>query len=294
MLVLVLILGVRDGGAVRAIDLGVATLQPAEFAKLGCVLVTASIMARRAARPGSPRKNDLIEGGLAVGVPFALVMMQPDMGMAMSIMIVVVIVLAIGGLPWRYIVAAFGAGVIGVAALVVTKGYEYTRDRIRIFLDPGLDPLGSGYQINQARIALGSGGLLGVGLGMSHQKYGYLPTPHTDFIFAIIGEELGLVGCVAVVIAFGLFGYAGLRLALSTKDAYARFVAAGLTAMIVAQALINMASVTGLMPVAGEPLPLVSYGGSSLVLTLACIGLILGVTKEGERTGKARAPARRG
>jgi cell division protein FtsW len=164
---------------------------------------------------------------------------------------------------------------------------SYRASRFLAFLDPAKDPQGAGYQIIQARLALGSGGILGLGLGMSRQKYLYLPAAHTDFIFAIIGEELGLLGTGAVVLAFGVLCYAGVRIALSIQDCFGRLVAGGLTAMIVTQALINMASVTGLMPVTGVPLPLVSYGGSSLVFTLACVGLILAMTRE-----PARAVAR--
>lgn len=285
-LVLVFAMGVGKYGATRWIDLGFTTIQPSEFAKLGCVLVLAGIMADRARRPGEPWRDDLIKGAFAVGIPFVLVMLQPDMGTAMSILIAVFIVMILGGLPARYIVATAGAGAIAVPALIATKGYRTSR--FLSFLDPSADPLGAGYQILQARLAFGSGGLFGLGLGLSRQKYLYLPAAHTDFIFAIIGEELGLLGSAAVVIAFGLFCYAGIRLALSVKDPYSRFVAGGLTAMIVTQALINMGSVTGLMPVTGVPLPLVSYGGSSLVFTLGCVGLILAVTSGRERADGAR------
>jgi cell division protein FtsW len=276
LLVVVFVLGVGKNGAVRWIDLGFTTLQPSEFAKLGCVLVVAAIMAERAERPGRPWRNDLIKGVAAVGVPFALVMLQPDMGTAMSILIAVFIVAIIGGLPGRFVAATFGAGLLAIPALIFAKGYRASR--FLSFLNPGSDPQGSGYQILQARLAFGSGGILGLGLGMSRQKYQYLPAANTDFIFAIIGEELGLLGTLAVVVAFGLFCYAGIRLALSVKDVFGRLVAAGLTAMIVTQAVINMASVTGLMPVTGVPLPLVSYGGSSLIFTLGCVGLILALT----------------
>jgi cell division protein FtsW len=276
LLVVVLLLGVGKNGAVRWIDLGFTTLQPSEFAKLGCVLVVAAIMADRAARPGSPWRGDLLKGALAVGVPFILVMVQPDMGTAMSILVAVFIVAILGGLSGWFIAATVGAGLVAIPTLIFMKGYRASR--FLSFLNPSSDPQGSGYQILQARLAFGSGGILGLGLGMSRQKYQYLPAANTDFIFAIIGEELGLLGTAAVVIAFGLFCYAGITLALSAKGAYERLVAAGLTVMIVTQAIINLASVTGLMPVTGVPLPLVSYGGSSLIFTLGCVGLILAVT----------------
>jgi len=290
LLAYVYVAGVGKWGATRWIDLGFTTLQPSEFAKLGCLLVVAGIIADRQKRPRSPLKPDLIQGAFAVLVPFAFVMLQPDMGTAMSILIAVFLVLVIGGMPSVYIWGTLGIGAIAVPALIFLKSYR--AERLMSFLDPSSDPLGNGYQILQARLAFGSGGMLGLGLGMSRQKYLYLPAAHTDFIFAIIGEELGLLGSAAVVIAFGVLCYAGIRLALSCRDTYARLVAAGLTAMIVVQAIMNMGSVTGLMPVIGVPLPLVSYGGSSLIFTLGCIGLILGVTSRD--THFAGMPARRG
>jgi len=277
LLIVVFVQGVASHGATRWIDLGVTTLQPSEFAKLGCVLVVAGIVAERSRHPG-PLKDDLIKGAIAVGIPFVLVMVQPDMGTAVSIVVAVFFVVVLGGLPWRYIVGSVALTVATLPLLVFAKSYRASR--FLSFLNPGGDPQGAGYQILQARLAFGSGGILGLGLGMSRQKYQYLPAAHTDFIFAIIGEELGLLGTAAVVVAFGVLCYAGIRIALSVKDVYGRLIAGGLTAMIVTQALINMGSVTGLMPVTGIPLPLVSYGGSSLVFTLGCIGLILAMTRE--------------
>ena len=287
LLAYVFVAGVGKWGATRWINLGFTTLQPSEFAKLGCVLVVAEIIANRARDPRAPLQPDLIKGAFAVLVPFAFVMLQPDMGTAMSILIAVFIVLFLGGLPSAYIAGAAGVAAVALPALIMLKSYR--AERFLSFLNPSSDPLGSGYQILQARLAFGSGGILGLGLGMSRQKYLYLPAAHTDFIFAIIGEELGLLGSAAVVGGFAVLGYAGTRLALSCKDLYSRLVAAGLTAMIVTQALINMGSVTGLMPVTGVPLPLVSYGGSSLVFTMGCIGLIIGVTNDRRAV---RAPAR--
>jgi cell division protein FtsW len=228
-----------------------------------------------------PVKDDLLKIALIAIVPFVLVMLQPDMGAAVSILVAVLFVLVLGGLPGKWIAGIVGPVVAGLAVLIPLAIYR--SDRIAAWLNPGKDPLGSGYQILQAGLALGSGGIVGLGLGMSRQKFFYLPAAHTDFIFAIIGEELGLLGALSVVVAFGVFCYAGVRIALAAKDPYARTVAGGLTITIVAQALLNMASVTGLMPVAGEPLPLVSYGGSSLLFTMGCVGLILAMTRVGAR-----------
>ncbi len=280
MLVAVLIMGVGKFGSVRALDIGITTIQPAEIARLGCVLVMADLFADRVRHP-RPVKDDLLKIALIAVVPFVLVMLQPDMGAAISILIAVFFTLVLGGLPGKWIAWIVGPVVAGLAALVPLAMYR--SDRIAAWLNPARDPLGSGYQILQAGLAFGSGGILGLGLGMSRQKFFYLPAAHTDFIFAIIGEELGLVGALSVVVAFGLFCFAGIRIALAAKDPYARTVAGGLTITIVAQALLNMASVTGLMPVAGEPLPLVSYGGSSLLFTMGGVGLILAMTRVGAR-----------
>jgi cell division protein FtsW len=280
MLVAVLLMGVGKFGSVRALDIGITTIQPAEIARLGCVLVMADLFADRVRHP-RPVKDDLLKIALIAVVPFVLVMLQPDMGAAISILIAVFFTLVLGGLPGKWIAGIVGPVVGGLAVLIPLAIYR--SDRIAAWLNPGKDPLGSGYQILQAGLAFGSGGILGLGLGMSRQKFSYLPAAHTDFIFAIIGEELGLVGALSVVVAFGLFCFAGIRIALAAKDPYARTVAGGLTITIVAQALLNMASVTGLMPVAGEPLPLVSYGGSSLLFTLGGVGLILAMTRVGAR-----------
>jgi cell division protein FtsW len=286
-LLLVLATGVGKYGATRWLDLGFTTLQPSEFAKLGCVLVVAEILADRERRP-RPIKDDLPKLLLVVGVPFVLVMLQPDMGTAMSILMAVFFVLVLGGLQMRWVLAT--AAGIAIAVPLLIMGKDYRAMRFLGFLDPYADPLGKGYQIIQAKLAFGSGGLLGLGLGLSRQKFFYLPAAHTDFIFAIIGEELGLLGTLTVVVAFGVMCYAGIRIALSIKDPYARLVAGGLTIMIVTAAVLNMASVTGLMPVTGIPLPLVSYGGSSLLFTMGCIGLILAMTRGRDRASARQCP----
>jgi len=194
----------------------------------------------------------------------------------------------LGGLQMRWVLAT--AAGIAIAVPLLIMGKDYRAMRFLGFLDPYADPLGKGYQIIQAKLAFGSGGLLGLGLGLSRQKFFYLPAAHTDFIFAIIGEELGLLGTLTVVVAFGVMCYAGIRIALSIKDPYARLVTGGLTIMIVTAAVLNMASVTGLMPVTGIPLPLVSYGGSSLLFTMGCIGLILAMTRGRDRASVRQRP----
>ncbi len=280
-LVLVPFIGVGKWGATRWIDLGVFTVQPSEYAKLGCVMVAAYLLQqlRRGRITTSQFWKQLF---IAVGVVAALVMLQPDMGTTVQILLAVFLVLLIGGISGKLLFGAVGAGAALVAVAIAAEPYRLRR--VFAFLDPWADPLDSGYQSIQALYAFGSGGIDGVGLGMSRQKFFYLPAAHTDFIFAIIGEELGLVGSLSVLVAFGAIAYAGTRIALGTRDVYGRLLAGGLTAMLVTQAVINMAAVTGLVPVTGIPLPLVSFGGSSMTFTMLCIGVILSVSTYGART----------
>jgi len=281
-LLLVEIMGVGKWGATRSIDLGVAYVQPSEYAKLGCLLVTAVLVV--AWRKGKLDTGPFLGWLAAAIVPtVVLIMMQPDMGTSVSLVLSVFLVLVLGGLPLRWLVPSAIAGVTTGVALVWAAGYRI--ERVMSFLDPWADPADSGYQIIQSLYAFGSGGINGIGLGLSRQKYFYLPAAHTDFIFAVIGEEMGLIGSLSIVIAFGIFAYAGFRVAWESRDPFGKLLAGGLTAMIVVQALMNMAAVTGLMPITGIPLPLVSAGGSSLTLTLACVGLILAVSRYG---GQAR------
>lgn len=280
-LVLVFVMGVGKWGATRWIDLGPFTIQPSEFAKLGCVMVTALLVAQLRAGRITPAEfwRRLFS---AVGIVALFVMAQPDMGTTFSILLAVFLVLMIGGIDKRILIGALGAGLVAFAGAVVVAPYRLRR--LLAYRDPWADPLDSGYQSIQSIYAFGSGGVDGVGLGMSRQKFFYLPAAHTDFIFAIIGEELGLVGSLSVVLAFAVMAYAGVRIALGARDVYGRLLAGGLTAMLVSQAVINMAAVTGLVPVTGIPLPLVSFGGSSMVFTMLCIGIILSVSTYGART----------
>ncbi len=276
--------GVEKWGAKRWIDFGFSTIQPSEYAKLGCVMLTAYLLTQLEERRISEKDfwGKLV---VALSVVTLLVMAQPDMGTTMSILIAVYLVLLLGGVSVRVIT---GIAVSGVgAALLAIKLAPYRAARLLAFLDPWADPQGGGYQTIQALLAFGSGGIDGIGLGMSRQKFFYLPAAHTDFIFAIIGEELGLVGTLAVVAAFIVFAYAGIRIALGAKDSFGKLLAGGLTAMIIVQALMNMAAVTNMMPVTGIPMPLVSFGGSSMTFTMLCIGLILSVSTFGSRGVRA-------
>lgn len=270
--------GVAAGGSTRWLDLGPIAVQPSEYAKLGCLLI-ACVLAVRWRRGEITNKQFALRLLYATVPVTVLVMLQPDMGTTVSIVLAVFLVLWLAGVRGRWLgLMLAGGGALG-ALMVWVAGYRV--DRILAFLDPWADPSGKGYQIIQSLYAFGSGGLFGVGLGLSRQKFFYLPAAHTDFIFAVIGEELGLVGTAVVVLAFLVFAYAGMRIAIEAKDPFGRLMAGGLTAMVVAQALMNMAAVTGLMPITGIPLPLVSAGGSSMTFTLGCIGLILAVSRYG-------------
>lgn len=275
--------GVGKYGATRSIDLGPVFVQPSEFAKLGCILVVAVLLVDW--REQSITGKQFLLRLAAVLVPvIVFIMAQPDMGTTMSIVMVMVVMLWLGGVKARWF-AAIGAVGVPLAALMVWRA-GYRVERISAFLDPWADPTDSGYQIIQSLYAFGSGGLTGVGLGLSRQKFFYLPAAHNDFILAIIGEETGLVGTLLVVAAFGVVAYAGMRIAVGCRDPFGRLLAGGLTGMIIIQALMNMAAVTHLMPITGIPLPFVSAGGSSMVLTLASVGLIIAVSRYSD--GSAR------
>jgi cell division protein FtsW len=284
-LVLVLTHGVGKWGAQRWLYFGPVGLQPSEFAKLACVLSLAVVLSdKRMRREPFTRKAAWFAAILMP--PVVLIMLQPDMGTTMSILVASYLVFALGGVEGRYLAGVAAAGIAAVPAMIFFEPYRAAR--FLAFMDPWADPRRGGYQIIQAMLAFGSGGLTGVGLGLSRQKFFYLPAAHTDFIFAIIGEELGLLGTLAVVAAFLVLAYAGFRVAVAAKDPFGRLVAAGLTSLIVTQAVMNMAAVTNIMPVTGIPLPLMSYGGSSVVFTMGCVGLILSVARHGSR-GRVRA-----
>ena len=271
-------LGVVRGGARRWIPLGFVNLQPSEFAKIACVLVAASL-AIEWQRGRLETSTYLGRLGLFVGIPAVLIVFQPDLGTAVLLAVGVAIVLFLGGIELRWVAGAAALlTVFGVFAIWIEK---YRLARVMTAFNPWLDPGGKGYQSIQALLAFGTGGLKGVGLGLSRQKFFYLPEAHTDFIFAIIGEEVGLIGTLAVVAAFIILLYAGIRIAMGSRDQFGRLVAGALTGMLACQAVLNMAAVTGVFPVTGKPLPFLSYGGSSMFVTMISIGLILSVSKYG-------------
>ena len=284
LLVLTYGLGVVRGGARRWIPLGFFNLQPSELAKIACVLV-AAMLAIEWQRGRLDKGRYLRKMGLYVGVPAVLIVFQPDLGTAILLMVGVAIVLFLGGIELRW-VGLSGGLLVGFGILAIWLE-PYRLKRVVSAMNPWADPLGSGYQAVQALLAFGTGGVGGVGLGLSRQKFFYLPEAHTDFIFAIIGEEAGLLGTLAVVVAFGILLFAGVRIATGARDTYGRLVAGALTGMLAFQAILNMSAVTGIFPITGKPLPFVSYGGSSMLVTMLSVGLLLSVSEHGARAPRA-------
>jgi cell division protein FtsW len=277
LLAAVLVVGPAVNGARRWISFGPAVFQPSEFAKLAVAIWAASYFATRKA-PGDLRELWRPAGALA-GVFSGLLILEPDMGTAIALMLMLACVLLVAGTPARTLGAALAiAGTLGTVAIYLEP---YRRARFFAFLHPWQDAQGTGYQIAQAMIGMGSGGWFGVGIGNGVQKIFYLPEAHTDMMLANIGEELGLVGVTAVIAAYALFAYAGLKIALRCRDPFGKRLATGLTALVCAQAAINIAAVMGMAPLTGIPLPFLSYGGSSLVVLLAGVGILLNIAERG-------------
>ncbi|GAC1364699.1 MAG: hypothetical protein NVSMB32_07480 [Actinomycetota bacterium] len=272
-------LGVSGGGSSRWLTFGPLTIQPSELAKLSLILATAHLLERKGGRVGDLRELAVPVLPMA-GLACLLMLMQPDLGTAIITMASVLVVMYLAGARLRHLAAVLAAGVVAAAGVVMTQGYQ--RARFASYLDPWSDPLKGGYQIIQGQIALGTGRWFGVGLGASRQKWSYVPNAHTDFIFAIIGEELGLIGTLLVLAAFVYFVYLGIRIAREAPDSFGFLVAGGLTAWIGIQAVINVGAVTGMLPITGVPLPMISFGGTSLVLTMGAIGILLSIARRGK------------
>jgi cell division protein FtsW len=253
------------------------SVQPSEIAKLALVVFLAFQIERHKERVSS--RELLVPVGAATGLAAGLIVLEPDLGSALLLVATAATMLFLAGLSWRYVALAGVALVPGVVALILAAPYR--RARLLAFLDPDKDPLGSGFQALQSLIAVGSGGLVGLGPGESVQKLYFLPYPHSDFIYAIVAEELGLLGALAVVLLFTIFLWRGLRAGWRAPDPFGRFLGWGCAAMIGLQALINVSVVIALLPTKGIPLPFLSYGGSSMVISLALCGLILNVSQHG-------------
>jgi cell division protein FtsW len=292
LLVLVLVpgIGTEVNGARSWIGPGILSPQPSELMKLALVLYCAHVLA------ANPRRIETLGGmmspvGLVAGAACLLVLVEPDTGTTIVMAATVATLLVAAGVPLRHLGAVAAGCAVLVLLLVLIQPYQQAR--LTSFLDPWAEAGGSGFQSVQAQIALGSGGLFGVGLGESVQKVFYLPEAHTDFILAVIGEELGLLGVVTVIALFGLIVWSGMRIARAAADPYAKLLATGLTSLILCQAILNIFVVLGLAPLTGVPLPFVSYGPTNLLVILAAVGLLLNVADANRSHLRLVAPGRR-
>jgi cell division protein FtsW len=261
---------------------GIGSFQPAEIAKLAICIYLAHWLDRRG-RGAHSFWNGFIPFGLLVGPGFLLIALEPDLGTAGVYAITTFAVFFMAGANLAYL-GAIAAGIVGAAVLMISST-PYQAERVRTFLDPFRDPLDAGYNTIQGLLALAMGGIAGQGLGASKLKYLYLPAPSTDFIFAIIGEEWGLIGTLTVLVLFVMLAYHGYRIAIHAPDTFSGLLAAGITTWLVAQACVNMMVVTALMPVTGIPLPFISYGGSALTINLVAVGILLSISRETTQTG---------
>ena len=288
LLVVVLAVGESVNGARRWIGFGPAAFQPSELAKLALAVWASAHLARH--RAPRTAKELLRPIGAMTGLVCLLVLAEPDLGTAIAIVVMLAGILLVSGIPVRLLGTA--AGVATAVGLVAIWLEPYRRARVFSFLNPWDDAQGAGFQTVQALIGLGSGGFFGVGLGQGVQKIFYLPEAHTDMIFAIVGEELGLVGSAFVMAGYAAFAYAGLRVALACRDPFGKRLATGITVLVCGQAAINLAAVMSLAPLTGIPLPFVSYGGSSLVVGLAAVGVLLNIAGGDGARARAQVPDR--
>lgn len=278
LLVAVLIPGIGQvvNGARRWINLGFTSFAPAELVKLCMIMFVAFGLSKKKDSIQSFREG-LLPYLLVMALAAGLILLQPDLGTTIVLCGTIFIMFFAAGARISHLGGLMGLGVMGVALAIYLEPYRMSR--FLAFLDPGKDPQGTGYHIIQSLYALGSGGLFGLGLGQSKQKFLYLPENHTDFIFAILGEELGFIGASLVVLLFIMLVWRGLKVAVTSPDPFASLLAAGITSGIALQAIINMGVVTGSMPVTGVPLPFISFGGTSLLFTLAGVGIVLNISK---------------
>jgi cell division protein FtsW len=280
LLVVVLLVGDEVAGSRRWIDLGPINLQPSELAKFGVIVALAAVFDRKKKMLGD-LGHFLAPVALFLGGTGLLVMLQPDLGTTIVIAVAAMAVMLTSRAPFRFVAGTGFAG--ATLGTILALSASYRRDRITGFLDPWADAGGTGWQLIQSYYALGTGGMFGVGLGGSRARWFYLPNAHTDFIFAIIGEETGFVGASMVLALFALFAAAGWTVARRAPDPFGRMVAAGITAWITVQAIVNVGGVLGVMPITGITLPFVSYGGTAIAVTMAAAGVLVNIAHTGGR-----------
>ncbi len=279
-------IGVTVNGAHRWLQLGPLVVQPSEFAKFAILLWGADLLARKESlKTLTSTRHVLVPLVPGFTVVIGLVMLEPDLGTSMCFMLLLLALLWTIGLPYRYFAGLLLVVVAAVTTLAVTESYRMAR--LTTFLHPDLDPQGAGYHTMQGLYALSSGGIVGVGLGQGTSKYGWVPNANTDYVFAVVGEELGLLGCMVVLGLFALFTYAAMRIAHRSQDPFVRLVASGAAIWIAGQALINIGYVTALLPVTGIPLPFISNGGTSLVLTCAVLGMLVSFARHEPAAARA-------
>ena len=278
MLVLVLVPGIghKVSGARRWFRLGFISFQPAELAQLAIILYLADMLSRKRGL-----LQDFFQGVLpaltVLGATVLLTLLEPDLGTSVATAVVAILMLFLAQVRWRYLVPLFGSAIPAVAILIITKPSRMRR--MVAYLNPWADPEGSGFQLIQSLVALGSGGLFGVGLGESRQKLFYLPAAHTDFIFSVIGEELGFIGATATLLLLGLFFWLGIRLAMSAPDDFGTLTGLGIIFLLALETLVHVGVATGAIPTKGLPLPFISYGGSSLIVNLISVAVLLNVAR---------------
>jgi cell division protein FtsW len=268
--------GTMEGGARRWLEYGPFSFEPSELAKIALVVLLAKMFAQRDDGARSFRKAG-VPALLAVGLCFYLVMKEPDLGTASLLLLTAFVMMCVAGARARDLALEALIALPGLVLFIYSSAYR--RDRFLAFLDPWKDPQGTGYHIIQSLYALGSGGIFGVGLGESRQKFGYLPEANTDFIYSIIGEELGFIGAAIVLVAFLLLAQRGITIAMKANDRFGSYLAAGITASIVLQAFVNIGVATSTFPVTGVPLPFISYGGTSLVVSLLGAGILASISR---------------
>lgn len=273
-------LGIESLGAFRWINLGVFVLQPSEIAKLIMVIYLAAWLDRRESELRQARST-LLPFLITVGLVAGLVLMEPDLGTTTIIVAIAMVLYFAAGAPWKYILGVLGAGMTFVLLLI--KIEPYRAQRFTVFLNPDLDPLGIGYHINQALLAIGSGGWLGLGLGHSRQKFNYLPEPAGDSIFAVTAEELGFIFVTFFIAVWAFFIFRGLRVAQHAPDRFGQLVAIGIMTWLGLQAFLNIGALSGILPLTGIPLPFLSHGGSAIIANLAAIGILLNISRQTTR-----------
>jgi cell division protein FtsW len=269
-------LGVERGGAQRWLNLGFIVLQPSEFVKLGLILYLALLYSKKQHYIDHFMRG-VVPPLVVVGLFFGLILVQRDLGTAMSVILFTMVILFCSGARFKHMFALGFTTVMMFAVFALTQ--QYRMNRLTSFMDPWSDPGGSGYQIIQSLYAIGNGGIIGSGFGNSVQKYLYLPEAHTDFIFSIIAEELGLIGVVVILLLFVVFTLRGLKVANEAPDSFGMLLGIGIVSMIATQTMVNLGVASGMLPVTGLTLPFFSYGGSSLLLTMTAVGILLNISR---------------